>query len=415
MNKKENNNNMLSFDKLRSGLGIEEDLSDINEEVISKVNSAQSEKAHAFEGKSVVENGKTFIDITDQFTFNEEEPKRNIEISPTTTVNQVNPVVPKKRVKTFKEIFADFIKFFVPVKADSGKDKIQKIAMDMSIILIVCCIIGIVGVFVEKQENSLVSNGQIATVDKLSDNKYVEAWKEAYAQSSGTNFPTGMNSKYAYLYYVNQDLVGWLKINNTNLDVQVVQGDDNEYYSSRDFYKNSNQYGNPYLDYKNRTQGLDDNTIIYGPYMSNNLMFASLEQYKTVDGYKKSPLIEYSTLYETYTFKVFAAFISTSNPAEDNGFSYTTTDFISDGKFSEFINKVKSKSIINTDISVQTDDKIITLVTTSNEFEGARLVVMGRLVRENESAEVDVNSVTLNASPEYPQAWYDNKSNNPFA
>ena len=150
-------------------------------------------------GITVVENGKTFIDITDQFTFNEEEPKRNIEISPTTTVNQVNPVVPKKRVKTFKEIFADFIKFFIPVKADSGKDKIQKIAMDMSIILIVCCIIGIVGVFVEKQESSLVSNGQIATVDKLSDNKYVEAWKEAYAQSSGTNFPTGMNSKYAYL------------------------------------------------------------------------------------------------------------------------------------------------------------------------------------------------------------------------
>jgi sortase B len=144
-------------------------------------------------------------------------------------------------------------------------------------------------------------------------------------------------------------------------------------------------------------------------------MFATLEQYKTVDGYKKSPLIEFSTLYETYTFKVFAAFISTSNPVEDNGFSYTSTDFISDAKFSEFINKVKSKSIINTDVSVQTDDKIITLVTSSNEFEGARLVVMGRLVRENESVEVNVDSATLNTSPEYPQAWYNNQSNNPFA
>ena len=149
--------------------------------------------------------------------------------------------------------------------------------------------------------------------------------------------------------------------------------------------------------------------------MSNNLMFATLEQYKTVEGYKKSPLIEFSTLYETYTFKVFAAFISTSNPVEDNGFSYTGTDFISDAKFSEFINKVKAKSIINTDVSVQTDDKIINLVTSSNEFEGARLVVMGRLVRENESLEVDVDSATLNTSPEYPPAWYDNKSNNPFA
>jgi sortase B len=415
MSKKENNNKMLSFDKLRSGLGIEGELTDIESEVTAEENSTQTEKNVKIEGKSIVENGKTFIDITDQFTFYEAEPKKDPIIVPPTVENLVTPVVTKKRIKTFKEIFADFVKFFVPVKADSGKEKIQKVAMDISIILIVCCIIGIVGVFVEHKQNSIDASSQIATVDKLQDNEYAEAWKDAYAQSSGTGFPTGMNSKYAYLYYINQDLVGWLKINNTNLDVQIVQGDDNEYYSSRDFYKNSNQYGCPYMDYKNRTQGLDDNTIIYGPYMSNNLMFASLEQYKTVDGYKKSPLIEFSTLYETYTFKVFAALISTSSPAEDGGFSYTGTDFISDAKFSEFINKVKSKSIINTDVSVQTDDKIITLVTSSNEFEGARFVVMGRLVRENESVEVDVNSATLNTSPEYPQAWYDNKSNNPFA
>ena len=414
MSKKENNNKMLSFDKLRSGFGIDGELPDIVTDSATD-NSTRPEKNVKIEGKSIVENGKTFIDITDQFTFYEAEPKKDITNAPATAEIQVAPVVTKKRIKTFKELFADFIKFFVPVKGDSGKDIIQKIVMDMSIILIVCCIVGIVGVFVEHKQNSVDASGQFSTVDKLQDNKYAEAWKEVYAQSSGTGFPTGMNSKYAYLYYVNQDLVGWLKINNTNIDVQLVQGDDNEYYSSRDFYKNSSQYGCPYLDYKNRTQGLDDNTIIYGPYMSNNILFASLEQYKTVDGYKKSPLIEFSTLYETYTFKVFAAFISTSNPAEDNGFSYTGTDFISDAKFSEFINKVKSKSIINTGISVQTDDKIITLVTSSNEFEGAKLVVMGRLVRENESPEVDVSSATLNTSPEYPQAWYDNKSNNPFA
>ncbi len=418
MSKKENNKKMLSFDKLRSGLGIEDDLSETKVDAIAENTATQPDKnvnISTVEGKSIVENGKVFIDITDQFTFNEAEPKRDVEFASVVVESQIASVVPRKRIKTFKEIFADFVKFFIPVKADSGKDIIQKVAMDISLILIICCIVGIVGVFVEYQQKSMDASGQIATVDKLQDNKYAEAWKDAYAQSSGTDFPTGMNSKYAYLYYVNQDLIGWLKINNTNLDVQIVQGDDNEYYSSRDFYKNLSQYGCPYMDYKNHTQGLDDNTIIYGPYMSNNLMFASLEQYKTVDGYKKSPLIEFSTLYETYTFKVFAAFISTSNPIEDNGFSYTTTDFISDAKFSEFINKVKSKSIINIDVSVQTDDKIITLVTSSNEFEGAKLVVMGRLVRENESAEVDVSSATLNASPEYPQAWYDNKSNNPFA
>ena len=408
MNKKENNNNMLSFDKLRSELGIEEDV---------EVNSAspeQNNKAYTGEGKSVVENGTTFIDITEQFTFNEIPIIKEPDEIQTQEFQEATPVITKKRVKTFNEMLGDFVKFFVPVKDDSGKEKIRKVALDFSIVLIIVCVIGIVGIFLEQQGVSSSSGSQTASVDKLEDNKYAEAWKKQYAQSSGTVFPTGMNSKFAYLYYVNQDLVGWLKINNTNLDVQIVQSSDNEYYSTRDFYKNSNDSGCPYLHYKNSTQELDDNTVIYGPYMPNNLLFATLDQYRTVEGYKNAPLIEYSTLYETYTFKVFAAFIATDNPASDGGFYFATTDFVSDAKFSEFINEVKMRSIFNTDISVQTDDKLITLVTDSNEFEGAKLVVMGRMVRNNEIADVNMDAVTVNTSPKYPQAWYDNKGNNPF-
>lgn len=408
MNKKENNNSMLSFDKLRSELGIEYDV---------EVNSAspeQNNKAYTGEGKSVVENGTTFIDITEQFTFNEIPIIKDTDEIQLQDIQETNPVITKKRVKTFNEMLGDFVKFFVPVKNDSGKEKIRKVAMDFSIILIIVCIIGIVGIFIEQQGASLTSGSQTASVDKLEDNKYAEAWKKQYAQSSGTVFPTGMNSKFAYLYYVNQDLVGWLKINNTNLDVQIVQSSDNEYYSTRDFYKNSNNSGCPYLHYKNSIQELDDNTVIFGPYMPNNLLFATLDQYKTVEGYKNAPLIEYSTLYNTYTFKVFAAFIATDNPASDGGFYFATTDFISDAKFSEFINEVKIRSIFNTDISVQTDDKLITLVTDSNEFEGAKLVVMGRMVRNNEPTDINMDAVTVNTSPKYPDAWYNNKGNNPF-
>ena len=410
MNKKENNNGMLSFDKLRSELGIEAEAPEPNAEP-----QTDSNKAYFGAGKSVVENGTTFIDITEQFTFNEIPIIKEFEEIPVNEPIVEAPVVTKKRVKTFNEMLGDFVKFFVPVSDDSGKEKIRKVAMDFSIILIIACIIGIAGIFIEQQGGLISSGSHGASVDKLEDNKYAEEWKKQYAQSSGTVFPTGMNSKFAYLYYVNQDLVGWLKIDNTSIDVQIVQSTDNEYYSTRDFYKNSNNFGCPYLHYKNSTQGLDDNTVIFGPYMQNNLLFAALDQYRTVEGYKSAPLIEYSTLYETYTFKVFAAFIATDNPASDGGFNYATTDFISDGKFSEYINEVKQRSIFNTDVSVQTDDKLITLVTDSNEFEGARLVVMGRMVRNNEKADVDVDSVTPNSSPKYPQAWYDNKVNNPFA
>ena len=420
MSKKENNNNMLSFDKLREGLGIEGELPPVRDsKIIVEDNPPPKrtvEKPLA-EGKTIQENGNTFIDITDQFTFYEVEPVKDVEIIsvPEVTPIEAEATVQKKRVKTFNELFTDFFKSFIPLKTDSGKEIFQKIAMDFSLIIIICCLIGIIGVIVENLQNADDDNIQYSAVDRLEENEYADAWKDAYQQSSGSDFPVGMESKYAYLYTQNQDLVGWLKINNTTIDTQLVQSSDNEYYASRDFYKNSSQYGCPYLDYKNNKELLDDNTVIYGPYMSNGLSFTALDQYKTLNGYKNSPLIEYSTLYNTYSFKVFAVFIADSDSSKDNGFVYTGTNFVSDAKFLEFINDVKQRSIINTDVSVQTDDKIITLITSSNEFEGARLVVMGRMVRENESLAVDVDSATLNTSPKYPQAWYDNKSNNPFS
>ncbi|MBQ4644502.1 MAG: class B sortase [Clostridia bacterium] len=426
MDKKENNNPMLSFDKLREGLGIEGDLPQVNEpqrpKTVDEVKPI-SKNVTPTSGKSVVENGIKFIDITEQYTSPQQQPviAEETPVKQEEKVEQVVipvPETPKKRVRTFNEIFSDFFSVFLPVKGDSSKEIIRKIIMDFSIILIIACLIGFVQLFVERTEQSALGGSVNNTdlTDRLSKNSYNESWKETLSDSATITFPEGMKSQFSYLYSSNNDMAGWLKISNTSLDVQVVQGNDNEYYQNKDFYGNDSNSGCPYVDYKNETIELDDNTIIYGQNSNNNLMFSVLEQYKTIEGYKKSPIIEFSTLYKSYTFKVFAVFIATDSPVSDNGFSYTVTDFMSDNKFGEFINEVKSRSLINTDVSVQTDDKILTLVTPTREFDNARLVVMGRMVRENESTDVNVDAVTLNTSPKYPQAWYDKKGeSNPFA
>ena len=425
MNKKENNNSMLSFDKLREGLGIEGDLPQAKETEKPKPvveNKPVVKKVVPKVGKSVFENGIKFIDITEQYTTSPQQPvEKTVEpqVKKEEKAEQVVapvPETPKKRVKTFNEIFSDFFAVFFPVKGDSSKEKIRKIVMDISIILIIACLVGFVQLFFERS-GQLSSDSVNSTdiTDRLSSNSYAESWKEALSNQS-SSYPEGIKSEFSYFYNSNNDMAGWLKINNTSLDVQVVQGDNNEYYLNKDFYKNDNKSGCPFIDYKNETVELDDNTIIYGNNSYNNLMFSVLEQYKTLEGYKKAPVIEFSTLYKSYSFKVFAVFIATDSPINDNGFSYTVTDFSSDNKFGEFINEVKLRSLINTDVSVQTDDKILTLVTTSREFDNARLVVMGRMVRENESTEVNIDDVTLNTSPKYPQAWYDKKGeSNPFA
>lgn len=448
MNNNENNNEILSFEQLREKLGMnneppkkekapkapsaqentEPESTDELFEQIEKTLSEESERveaietAEAAEPRHIVENGKTFVDITEQYVTKSyvEEPVQNDEIPEESPV--VVPVAPKKKkVRTFNEIFSDFFKGFIPLKKDSTKEKIRKIIMDAAIITIICCCFAFGDLFVERQlqlQQKEEIEGAIIETDDFDDNQYVEAWQDVFAKYPTIQFPEDMNLKYSYLYAVNQDLVGWVKIANTNLDVQVVQASDNNYYLNRDFYGKTSRYGCPYLDFKNDPRYLDDNTVIYGHHMTDGLMFSNLDKYKSLEGYKESPIIEYSTLYETYYFKVFAAFISNAKISDDSGrfFNFIVTDFATDEKFIGFVDEVEKRSIFNTGVTIQPDDKLITLVTCSYEFDSARLVVMGRLLRENEEPYVDVSEASINTTPKYPQAWYDAKNmDNPYA
>ncbi len=406
----EQNKEMLSFEDLKRQLGMP--VSDTKNETPSSNETSKKTKPYDF-----LDGEDGFVDITAQFvnTEDDEQETEQVEKKP---VEPPKPPV-KKRVKTFNEIFSDAFKSVVPTKEDSVKEKMRKLVMDISIIAIVCCVIAFIDYFGEFRSQVTIRNelkGQIIDTDDMDENQYNEAWKELYAKFPNMNFPTGMKADYAYHYASNQDFVGWLKIANTSLDIQVVQSDDNDYYLRRDFYKNTNRYGCPFMDYKNNPKDLNDNTIVYGHHMSDGSLFSNLDVYKNLEGYKKSPIIQFSTLYQDYQFKVFAVFLSTSSPSTDNGFNYMITDFATDEKFTSFINEVRTRSIINTDVTVNPDDKIITLVTCAKDFDDARLVVMGRLVRDNENPSVNVNGAKLNPEPKYPQAWYDKKGKeNPYA
>ena len=423
MSNENKNNDALSFDDLKKQLGMnladEEKTVNPSEMKMDNELAPVEVKEEKPQRKSKVsEQEENFIDITAQFVTEEDE----VETEEKKKEKQKKPKqknVPKKRVRTFNEIFSDFFKGFIPLKKDSAKEKVRKIVMDISIIAIVACLVAFVTYYVEYRQQISLQNdlkGQIVDTDAMNEDQIMEAWNELYAQFPQIQFPSGMKRDYAYLYATNQDFVGWLTIENTNLDVQIVQSYDNDFYLYRDFYGKGSRYGTPYMDYRNNPKDLDDNTVIYGHHMNDGLMISNLDKYKTLEGYKESPVIKFSTLYKDYYFKVFAVMITTGNTADNGGFNYMVSSFSSDDKFTDYINEVKLRSLINTNVSVNADDKLITLITCSHDFDDARLVVVGRMVREGESETVDVSGATLNSEPKYPQAWYDKKGKeNPYA
>lgn len=283
--------------------------------------------------------------------------------------------------------------------------------------LIVCSGILVNYYIIEPSKENKRSEKLAELVSQVTTTPMVDPWLEIRQKYPDINFPDGMNPAFSELYAINSDFSGWISIPEMNINYSVVQAGDNDKYLRRDIYGKYTAYGVPFFDYRCSLKSLSRNTVIYGHNMRHDdKIFGTLEQYRTVDGFKKAPLIGMSTLYGDYTFKVYAVFISNSDPNDDNGkvFNYI---FINAGaeRFADYIAEIDKRKLYETGVDINENDKILTLSTCCYDFENARLVVVGRLLREGENAAVDTALAAENPSPKFPQAYYDVKRiENPY-
>lgn len=237
-------------------------------------------------------------------------------------------------------------------------------------------------------------------------------------------FPKGLQEKYKRAYYTNNDFVGWLTVHGTNIDQPVVKGKDNKKYLHSDYYKNYNARGSIFMDYRNtvKDDGFDTNTIIYGHNNLDSTMLTELERYYDLDFYRQHPTINFNTLYNDYDWKIVFVFATNAKPEDDNGYVFEyICPVISGENYKEYIEELKKRSIYNTGVDINEDDKLLTLSTCTRKMDfrkkytDARFVVVARLVREGENKVEDTSKAYKNSNAKYPQVWYDkNKIENPF-
>ncbi len=284
----------------------------------------------------------------------------------------------------------------------------RKIILGVAIIVLVATSAYLVNVFVIEPHKHKQS--QIDTTVTDEDNTQttiIEGNDEA------------IQSKYTALLNDNPEFVGKLYIEAIDeMGYNVVQADDNSKYLTLGFKGEYTRYGTLFVDYRNDIRNFNTNTIIYGHNMRDGKQFGALSLYSNIENYKMFPTINFNTIYKNNTWKIFAAFITNGDKSGDNGyeFPYLTTTFPSDSVFLDFIDEVKSRSYYtNESVDIKPGDKILTLSTCDTVFDNARFVVMARLVRDGESAEVDTSKATVNDNQRFPQAWYDAKGkSNPF-
>lgn len=172
----------------------------------------------------------------------------------------------------------------------------------------------------------------------------------------------------------NNDLIGWIKIDNTNINYPVMQN--GNYYLRKNFYKNYSKLGTPYLaEYCNIKTS--DILTIFGHHINQGYMFADLIKYQSYDYYKSHKYIKFYTLEDYRTIEnVYEVCFAFKIKAETYNY-YSYTRFYDENDLKEYIENCQKLSLYNTETKFDYGNKFITLSTCEYSQDNGRMIVIG--------------------------------------
>jgi len=232
---------------------------------------------------------------------------------------------------------------------------IVKIIMLVCLILLVYSIYNIVMWYVDNHKNETIKEEINEFINKESEDKNDIDFK-------------ALKDK-------NNEIVAYLKVNNTNIDYVVVKGNDNSYYLKHNLYKEYNRAGWIFMDYHNKLDGNDKNIVIYGHNTLDGTMFGTLRNVVKKEWYEneENHIIQLVLENEVLTYQVFSTY---SIKVEDY---YINTIFKDNSEFNTFVNTLKNRSVYDYGVDVNGEDSILTLSTCTGNGK-SRMVLHAKLI-----------------------------------
>ena len=173
---------------------------------------------------------------------------------------------------------------------------------------------------------------------------------------------------------VNTDVVGWIFIENTNINYPVVQTADNKYYVDRLVNGQKNAAGSIFMDFRNEPDFTDRNTVIYGHNMKNKSMFAHISEYRTQEFYDKRSMGKIMTPDGNFQFQIIAGYVAS---LDDDAWQL---DFADEAEFLQWLEAAVGRSFFDSGYEPDPEHRIITLSTCAYDFEDARFVLVCRIL-----------------------------------
>ncbi len=220
-----------------------------------------------------------------------------------------------------------------------------------------------------------------STLTKDTPNQYQDLTENTQQDKPEGNLQNDVNTNFINVnlnYYIskNNETVGWIQVNGTNINYPIVQHENNNFYLEHDFYKRKTNNGWIFADYRDNFDILNNNTIIYGHNLINRTMFGQLPYMLNKNWFNRenNSYIKLSTKTTNSIWQIFSVYKIT--PTTD----YLQSIFNSTESYQTFLNKLKERSAKKFDVDIDYTDKIITL-STCDDTGTKRIAVHAKLIK----------------------------------
>ncbi|MFO3665705.1 class B sortase [Anaerococcus sp. ENR0831] len=174
------------------------------------------------------------------------------------------------------------------------------------------------------------------------------------------------------LMKINEDVVAWVTIDDTNIDHPVVQGEDNMEYVNKDAYKNFALSGAIFLDYRNNKEFKDPYSLLYGHHMDQGGMFGDVVLFEKKDYFDKHKTGTLFLPKETYRIEIFMV----SKIDAYDSVIFNPSSIASMDNRQALIEHARKTKLHERDINIG-NDRIIALSTCEKATTNGRTVVLG--------------------------------------
>ena len=222
----------------------------------------------------------------------------------------------------------------------------------------------------------------IALKEKGAEKSSQEAASEDFVihyTDEGDRVVPDVLEEYKSLLNKNQKLIGWIKIDDTQIDYPVMQTTDNEYYLEHNLNQEYDKNGSIFMDKDCDVLKPSTNLILYGHHMKSGRMFGGLDKYSSKDYYDKHKYIFFDTIYEKGVYEVMYVFRSKVYNEEEVVFKYYQfIDALSEKEFDSNMREMAEASLYDTGVTAHYGDRLLTLSTCDYQEKDGRFVVVAK-------------------------------------